>query len=385
MQVVFATVDPVRDTPARMREYVDYFDEDFVPVSGELDDVLALTKALGIVAAFTANDEDPDAYVVDHTASMLLVDPERRGEGQVQRPARGRHDRRGLRRDPRGAELSESADASTDEAADARSGGTSGVPADGSDREAADGAANARENAPTTASTDERTGSVHVVMNERPTLVERLKAYALLPLPQHLLSRVVLWLTRRESSLTTPVVRRFAKAFDVDMRDAVEPDLAAYPTFNAFFTRALTPAARPRRERRPRDRLAGGRARLGARRRGRRARAAGQGHRLLAARAARRGRWGDRAARPGQLRDRLPLPARLPPAAHADRGNAPSADARAGAAVQRRAARGEEPRRAVHPQRARGHRVRHAGRADGAGAGRGPSTSRRSRRSGTGS
>ena len=86
---------------------------------------------------------------------------------------------------------------------------------------------------------------MRVIMSERPTLIERLKAYALLPLPQHLLSRTVLWLTRRESSLTTPVVRRFAKAFDVDMRDAVEPDLAAYPTFNAFFTRALTRAARP--------------------------------------------------------------------------------------------------------------------------------------------
>ena len=86
MQVVFATVDPVRDTPARMREYVDYFDEDFVPVSGELDDVLALTRALGIVAAFTANEEDPDAYVVDHTASMLLIDPERRVRAKFSAP-----------------------------------------------------------------------------------------------------------------------------------------------------------------------------------------------------------------------------------------------------------------------------------------------------------
>ena len=86
MQVVFTTVDPVRDTPARMREYVNYFDEDFVPVSGELDDVMALTKALGIVAAFTANDEDPDAYAVDHTASMLLIDPERRVRAKFSAP-----------------------------------------------------------------------------------------------------------------------------------------------------------------------------------------------------------------------------------------------------------------------------------------------------------
>jgi len=74
---------------------------------------------------------------------------------------------------------------------------------------------------------------------------DRLKSYLLAPLPQHLLSRTVLWLTRRRSALVTPVVRRFARAFDVQMADAVEPDLAHYDTFNAFFTRALRPEARP--------------------------------------------------------------------------------------------------------------------------------------------
>ena len=77
------------------------------------------------------------------------------------------------------------------------------------------------------------------------TLGDRLKTFAIGPLPHHLLSRAVLWATRRRSALTTPVVRRFATAYDVEMRDAVEPDLAAYDTFNAFFTRALRPEARP--------------------------------------------------------------------------------------------------------------------------------------------
>jgi len=75
--------------------------------------------------------------------------------------------------------------------------------------------------------------------------MDRLKAYALAPLPQHLLSRAVLWLTRRRSPLVTPVIKRFAQAFDVHMSDAIEPDLTRYDTFNAFFTRALKPAARP--------------------------------------------------------------------------------------------------------------------------------------------
>ena len=77
------------------------------------------------------------------------------------------------------------------------------------------------------------------------TLADRLKTYSVAPLPHHALSRAVLWATRRRSALTTPVVRRFAAAYDVDMDDAVQPDLAAYDTFNAFFTRALRPDARP--------------------------------------------------------------------------------------------------------------------------------------------
>lgn len=77
------------------------------------------------------------------------------------------------------------------------------------------------------------------------TLGDRAKTFSVAPLPHHLISRAVLWATRRRSALTTPTVRRFAAAYDVEMQDAVQPDLAAYDTFNAFFTRALKPEARP--------------------------------------------------------------------------------------------------------------------------------------------
>ena len=83
------------------------------------------------------------------------------------------------------------------------------------------------------------------VMDEPPSVADRLKTLALHPLPQHLLSRAVFALTRRRSRFTRPAIHRFARAFDVDMADAVEPDLDAYDTFNAFFTRALKPEARP--------------------------------------------------------------------------------------------------------------------------------------------
>ncbi len=72
-----------------------------------------------------------------------------------------------------------------------------------------------------------------------------LKTLLIYPLPHHLVSRAVFWLTRRQSPLTTFAIKRFASAFNVNMDDAVTPELSGYATFNAFFTRALKPDARP--------------------------------------------------------------------------------------------------------------------------------------------
>ena len=44
---------------------------------------------------------------------------------------------------------------------------------------------------------------------------------------------------------TTWVIRRFIERYGVDMAEAAQPDPAAYPSFNAFFTRALKPGVRP--------------------------------------------------------------------------------------------------------------------------------------------
>lgn len=85
-QIVFVSVDPVRDTSEVMKNYISFFNEEFVGITGELKDVHAMTRSLGIVASFTANKDDPENYLVDHTASLLLIDPERRLRAKISPP-----------------------------------------------------------------------------------------------------------------------------------------------------------------------------------------------------------------------------------------------------------------------------------------------------------
>lgn len=65
-------------------------------------------------------------------------------------------------------------------------------------------------------------------------------------LPQRLLTRLTYRLTRMQTPwLKDRLIRWFAGHYQVRLAEALEPDLRAYPDFNAFFTRALKPGVRP--------------------------------------------------------------------------------------------------------------------------------------------
>ncbi len=65
-------------------------------------------------------------------------------------------------------------------------------------------------------------------------------------LPHRLLSRLVLWAARcRWRPWKNLLIRRVVAAYEVDLGEAAVEDATAYPSFAAFFTRALKPGARP--------------------------------------------------------------------------------------------------------------------------------------------
>jgi phosphatidylserine decarboxylase len=65
-------------------------------------------------------------------------------------------------------------------------------------------------------------------------------------LPQHLLSGIVHWLARlRLAWVKNALIDNFVANYRPDMSEAEEPEPRKYQSFNAFFTRALRPGARP--------------------------------------------------------------------------------------------------------------------------------------------
>jgi len=82
LQVVMVTVDPDRDTAAKLAGYVPYFNSDFVGVTGEVDAILALTAQLniGFEKVIAAGDgetaaTDNDTYEVAHSTQIVVVNP----------------------------------------------------------------------------------------------------------------------------------------------------------------------------------------------------------------------------------------------------------------------------------------------------------------------
>ncbi len=72
LRFVFVTVDPERDTPKALRDYVGAFSDRIVGVTGAPDAVHAMVKDYKIYSRKVPLDGSD--YAMDHTASMILQD-----------------------------------------------------------------------------------------------------------------------------------------------------------------------------------------------------------------------------------------------------------------------------------------------------------------------
>lgn len=75
LQYVFVSVDPQRDTPQRLREYVTHFDPGLIGVTGDDAELARLSTSVGVVYARDPTGSGGGDYLVDHSSAVLLVNP----------------------------------------------------------------------------------------------------------------------------------------------------------------------------------------------------------------------------------------------------------------------------------------------------------------------
>ncbi len=76
VQVVYVSVDPERDTAARLRAYTEQFDKTFLGLTGAPDQLTPVWKAYGVsVVRRDLPGSKPPTYLIHHSASVFLIDP----------------------------------------------------------------------------------------------------------------------------------------------------------------------------------------------------------------------------------------------------------------------------------------------------------------------
>ncbi|HEV3242703.1 MAG TPA: SCO family protein [Methyloceanibacter sp.] len=73
---IFITIDPERDTPQAVTEYVKSFGPNFVGLTGSSEAIAAAANAYRVVYSKVENKASSGGYSVDHSALVYLMDPE---------------------------------------------------------------------------------------------------------------------------------------------------------------------------------------------------------------------------------------------------------------------------------------------------------------------
>ena len=81
LRVLFISVDPERDTPAKMKDYVSNFDARVVGLTGTLEQVAASAKAYR--AYFKKVVQEGGNYTMDHTATVYMMDRNGKFRGTI--------------------------------------------------------------------------------------------------------------------------------------------------------------------------------------------------------------------------------------------------------------------------------------------------------------
>lgn len=75
LDVLLLSIDPERDTPERLKGYVQYFDPRFKAATGPNSELDKLAPAMGF-AYVKVPGATPETYTMDHSTALLLLNPQ---------------------------------------------------------------------------------------------------------------------------------------------------------------------------------------------------------------------------------------------------------------------------------------------------------------------
>jgi len=87
VQVLLLSIDPERDTPERLKNYVQFFDARFRGVTGPTVELDKLARAMSFVYVKVPG-ATPETYTMDHSAALMLINPQGQLAGFLTAPHR---------------------------------------------------------------------------------------------------------------------------------------------------------------------------------------------------------------------------------------------------------------------------------------------------------
>ena len=76
IQPIFISLDPQRDSPGTIKNYLENFGSFIIGLTGDIKDIDVVLKKYKIYRRVQQNIEQPDNYTIDHTSLYYLMDKE---------------------------------------------------------------------------------------------------------------------------------------------------------------------------------------------------------------------------------------------------------------------------------------------------------------------
>ncbi len=80
-QVLFVSVDPDRDTPDVLKNYINFFNSEFIASTADNANIISLTTQIGVAYHVEEHDDTTLNYNVDHTAAIFVINPDKKLHG----------------------------------------------------------------------------------------------------------------------------------------------------------------------------------------------------------------------------------------------------------------------------------------------------------------